>query len=346
MRVRPRDQVGSGTDAISIESGSRAQGDDSGDSYARRSRESYGRSHPLRRLLSSAALTWRRALGAVQQRSADHFSQGLGQLARTNEQEAVAETDSIRENERTEIEAAVAAANTLGEYSRLMDDRRVGPELEKKLDAKIQQIAEERRALIRTRGYTRAMVERDLEEGGAGFLWRVLGVHDVTKKVPPEGAGIGRMDNSHVRWMLGLLEWQTPSAGDVFYDIGAGVGFVTKLMSLLTDATIKGIEIDEDYNRKAKTTAEALGLSVDHVLAEATTVDYSDGSYFYLFNPFPPWRGEENAARFLKGTLEKIRAAAEKRKIFVVTTCMPDLPARDWLEVVARRNGLTIYRSH
>ena len=129
--------------------------------------------------------------------------------------------------------------------------------------------------------------------------------------------------------------------GDVLYDLGAGLGKVTLSTAWLSVARAKGVEMEPAYTREAEARARALRFERAEMLcADAREVDYSDGTAFYLYDPF---RGA-----ILEAVLAKIRAGAADRKIRVFsrgasTAAIELVP---WLEKTrAFENGLTIFAS-
>ncbi|HEY9722451.1 MAG TPA: hypothetical protein V6D47_10570 [Oscillatoriaceae cyanobacterium] len=75
--------------------------------------------------------------------------------------------------------------------------------------------------------------------------------------------------------------------GDVFYDLGSGLGHVVILVALLTGARAYGIEIEPTYARHARRAAGALNLpEAVFVEADARTAAFDDGTAFFLYTPF------------------------------------------------------------
>jgi len=111
-----------------------------------------------------------------------------------------------------------------------------------------------------------------------------------------------------------IFEWVERmefAAGDVFYDIGAGLGQVAMLVNLLTGIETRGVEIEPAFCAYAQGCAGALGLrDVHFVAADAREVDYSDGTIFFLYTPF---RGEIMAA-----VLDQLRRAASSKPVRVI----------------------------
>lgn len=86
---------------------------------------------------------------------------------------------------------------------------------------------------------------------------------------------------------LDLVDHVAFDAGDVFYDIGSGLGQVVMLTHLLTGVPTVGIEIEPAFCAYAQSQAATLGLTgVDFVNVDAQDAAYSRGTHFYLFTPF------------------------------------------------------------
>jgi hypothetical protein len=74
---------------------------------------------------------------------------------------------------------------------------------------------------------------------------------------------------------------------DVLYDLGSGLGKVVLLAGWLTEARVRGVEIDPAYHRFALERVRGLGLSrVELHNADVRALDYADGTVFYFYVPF------------------------------------------------------------
>jgi SAM-dependent methyltransferase len=84
-----------------------------------------------------------------------------------------------------------------------------------------------------------------------------------------------------------FLRWAQPRESDVVYDLGAGYGRVLLYGAVVTDARYRGIEIVRRRAEAARRCAVALGLSrVEVRHGNVRSTDFSDGTIFFLFNPF------------------------------------------------------------
>jgi len=116
------------------------------------------------------------------------------------------------------------------------------------------------------------------------------------------------------------------TAQDVLYDLGSGLGHVPLLVRLLSDATTKGVEIEPTYCQHARACAEALRLTRVHFLAaDARTVDYADGTAFFLFTPF--------TGRILQQVLSQLQQLALRKifRLFSYGPVTPELAQQPWL---------------
>jgi hypothetical protein len=129
------------------------------------------------------------------------------------------------------------------------------------------------------------------------------------------------------RIVLELIDKASLGEDDVFYDLGSGLGHVPMLVSLLTRARAKGIEVEAAYCAYGQRCARALNLSrVTFVNVDARDGDYTDGTAFFLYTPF---RG-----KLLEEVLEKLRQESVSRAIRVCTygPCTRQVSELAWLE--------------
>ncbi|NOZ61323.1 MAG: class I SAM-dependent methyltransferase [Calditrichaeota bacterium] len=79
------------------------------------------------------------------------------------------------------------------------------------------------------------------------------------------------------------------SSDDVFVDIGSGKGRILCLMAQLPFKKVIGIEIRPDLCEVARSNAErsrGKKCPIEIVCGDASVMDYSEGTYFFMFNPF------------------------------------------------------------
>jgi SAM-dependent methyltransferase len=140
--------------------------------------------------------------------------------------------------------------------------------------------------------------------------------------------------------ILRAVDRAAVGAGDVFVDIGSGVGRVTTLVHLLTGASTVGIEIQPHLAARSRALAERMDLPrVNVVVGEADRLagDVTIGTVFFLYCPFSGPR--------LERVIDQLGAIAEKHLIRVCAVDLP-LPARPWLEPIGQlTDGLAVFRS-
>jgi precorrin-6B methylase 2 len=128
--------------------------------------------------------------------------------------------------------------------------------------------------------------------------------------------------------------------GDVFVDVGSGLGRVAALTHLLSGAASIGIEIQPELVRASRQLAERVNVSrVSVVEGDAARLagDMTTGSVFFLYCPFSGERLEQ--------VLDGLESIARTRQIRVCCVDLP-LPERPWLTLVSPPSGdLAVYRS-
>jgi SAM-dependent methyltransferase len=140
--------------------------------------------------------------------------------------------------------------------------------------------------------------------------------------------------------VLDALQLASVTSGDVFVDVGCGLGRAMALAHLATGAACIGIEIQPGLATAARGRATWLNLSRCRVL-EGDAVDLvrfvTIGTVFFFYCPF----GGERLHRVL-GDLEAI---ARTREIRICCVDLP-LPACDWLTPLASSSAdLSVHRS-
>jgi len=133
------------------------------------------------------------------------------------------------------------------------------------------------------------------------------------------------------RVILELAEKADLKQDDVFFDIGAGLGQVAILVNLLSGVRVKGVEFEPAYCDYARRCAEELNLSdVEFINADASEMEYPDGTVFYIYTPF--------VGKLLQKLLEKLKGEARKRTVGVYTygPCTAQVAQQSWLERIDR----------
>ncbi len=140
------------------------------------------------------------------------------------------------------------------------------------------------------------------------------------------------------RIILELVERSHFRKGDVFFDVGAGLGQVVILVNLLAGIPCTGIEFEPAFCTYAADCAKDLHLThVRFMNMDARKADYSEGTVFFMFTPF---RGE-----ILLDVLELLKKESVDRKIKIITygPCTEEVARQSWLKSSAP-NDDNIYK--
>jgi hypothetical protein len=134
-----------------------------------------------------------------------------------------------------------------------------------------------------------------------------------------------------VRHILDLIAACNFCPGDIFVDLGSGLGHVPLLVSILTGARTLGVEIQADYVVNAQDCAESLNLSsVRFVADDARLADISTGTVFYLLSPF--------TGSILSDVLARLHRKSKDRQIKICSLgpCTRTLQSQAWLTANTR----------
>jgi hypothetical protein len=139
----------------------------------------------------------------------------------------------------------------------------------------------------------------------------------------PLGANLIGYIPSGVAPIVGAVAQVPIVAGDIFLDIGAGLGKVVMMVHLLSGVRARGVELQPALCEHAQTCARELELKdVSFLAADARDADLSDATVFFLYLPF--------TGGVLASVMARIRTVAERRAIVVCTLGL-DLRGFDWL---------------
>jgi hypothetical protein len=131
------------------------------------------------------------------------------------------------------------------------------------------------------------------------------------------------------RVVLELVAALAMRPGEVFYDLGSGLGQVCILVHLLTGVRARGVEVEPAYCDYALRSATRLNLSgLEIINADARDADCSEGTVFYMYTPF---RGA-----MMERVLERLDAQTQGRAIRVCTYggCRAQVSKQRWLRLV------------
>jgi hypothetical protein len=193
----------------------------------------------------------------------------------------------------------------------------------------------------------------------ASFLDKVLGIDKnkiersvdfeaLKERYPKEDLcpeffeGIYTMDTSY-SFTREFIRAAKPAATDIVYDLGAFHGRVGFYGALTTDAKYKCVEIAPERVNAGQETKDRLGIdNLEFIQGDVKDVDYSDGTIFYLFNPF--------TARTFRKVISELKNIAKTKTITLGVNYdeRNRFSSLDWLEKVSDEDdptGLIIYRS-
>jgi len=160
-------------------------------------------------------------------------------------------------------------------------------------------------------------------------------IPEQTKKLDPD---MVFYQKTPARVVFELIKKVNFRRDDVFYDLGSGLGQVVILVKLLTDVTVKGVEIEPAFCEYGNGCVDSLNLKgVTFINADARYIDYSLGTVFFMYTPFK--------GQVLQEILTLIQKESLKRCITLITygPCTPIISRQSWLHKEALCNE-NIYR--
>jgi Methyltransferase domain len=152
---------------------------------------------------------------------------------------------------------------------------------------------------------------------------RLLGIDEYPLTPTPLGAELIGYTPSSVGSIVRAVFEVPVRRGDVFVDLGAGLGKAAMIAHLLSGARVRGIELQPDLVGRASARADQLGLvNVSFVAGDARVAALDDGNVFFLYLPF--------TGAVLRAVLQRLHAVAARRDV-VVCALGFDLPRTNWL---------------
>lgn len=240
----------------------------------------------------------------------------------------------------TQWRAAAAMAGRLREHAELAE--RVEA-LRKKLSETQDPELLQRRERLEQGRYSRDDLRADLS-AMPEYLWDpwVRQLFDV-ELAPLRAKALGpeMVDNvpTNVRTIWDVAERLGEQA--VVYDIGAGAGTVVLLLALMSGRPVRGVEVDKNYADFAAERCKRWGLKNAEIAhADACTVDYGEGTDFYLYDPF---RGQ-----MLERFVQTLRPVAQDHviQVFAFGACHKGLEAVPWLQCMETTpTSVRVFRS-
>jgi hypothetical protein len=157
----------------------------------------------------------------------------------------------------------------------------------------------------------------------------LLGLDRPIPEELPREKGMVHLEFSPVSVVLEMVDRLALGPGDLFVDLGAGLGQVVLLYHLLTAVPGQGIERQPSYCAAAREMAAEFGApGIGFVAADARQADYRQGTAFYLFTPFH--------GAVLQSVLDRLRATATHPGIRICTygPCTLEVARQSWLRSV------------
>jgi Histone methylation protein DOT1 len=176
------------------------------------------------------------------------------------------------------------------------------------------------------------------------FFNKLIGIAIVPEEPKVRESDMVGYQPTPARFILQLLDRLDLTPQDVFYDLGSGLGHVSILVTLLSEARAKGIEVEPAYCEYSQRCAHRLNLGdVQFSNTDAREADYSDGTVFFMYTPFK--------GKIMQEVLARLKAEADKRAIRVCTygPCTVEIAQQSWLKRVdpsiADDDGILIFKS-
>jgi len=135
-----------------------------------------------------------------------------------------------------------------------------------------------------------------------------------------------RYQPTPARHIFELINLAALNEKDVLIDLGSGLGHVSLLAAMSTEARCIGIEWEAAHVACAQQCARELNVrNVSFIQQDARLADFSEGTVFYLYTPF--------TGSILQDVLERLRQEAIKRPIRVCTLgpCTSVVANEAWL---------------
>jgi len=159
------------------------------------------------------------------------------------------------------------------------------------------------------------------------FLNKLLSANPINETKKELEPGMVFYQKTPARIIVELSKKLSP--GDVFFDIGCGVGQVAILVNIISDAKAIGIEFEPSFCNYAKEVASKFDLAnVEFINEDARKIDYSEGNIFYLYTPFIGKMLEDVLV-----LLEKV-ALSKPIKIFTYGPCSTKIARHHWLSCI------------
>ncbi len=140
--------------------------------------------------------------------------------------------------------------------------------------------------------------------------------------------------------LRGVIKDLNLSEADTLYDLGSGYGHVPLYAALTTPAVCKGLEIVPNRAKEADKARKRLRIpNVEFRQGNVLDADFSDGTVFFLFNPF--------STDTLREVGERLRKIAEKKTIRIASYSSSEgyFRSQYWLRPIKGEGSITIFES-
>lgn len=214
----------------------------------------------------------------------------LSLSARRLVDEVIKEVDrwakSIYVSARTEtaVSAVMGSLLTLQEEIEHFTEREIAPLRRALVDGSLSRDEFKREIADRARRTVAGSGRREEDI----FLHRLLGLPDAPASTPTtEIYGANPFISTTAAMVQRFIGVCKPKKNDIIYDLGCGVGFVTILCALLSDARSRGIEIRPDLaERGIEAIAKNRIPRCEIMVGDVRRAALSDGTIFHLYAPF------------------------------------------------------------
>lgn len=172
------------------------------------------------------------------------------------------------------------------------------------------------------------------------WLDAVLGIDGVPDDGPELPRGCVPYMPCPVDALLQTASLADIGPGDVFVDVGSGLGRAALAMHLLTGASAMGVEVQPALAAASRALAGRLGVTSSLTIEEGDvahlTAPLQSGSVFFLYCPF--------GAQRLLGLLHALEPLGRSRPLRICTVDLP-LPPLPWLAPPESAGSVLVCRS-
>jgi hypothetical protein len=174
-------------------------------------------------------------------------------------------------------------------------------------------------------------------EGYDGLDELISGVLQLKKPataVTPLEAEMVLYQPTPARHIFDLMDRVALNQDDVLIDLGSGLGHVSLVAAICTDARCIGVELEAENADCARRSAHELNLNnATFIQQDARAADFSGGTVFYLYTPF--------VGIILRTVLDSLRREAARREIRICTfgPCTATVAEEQWLKAAGAQKA-------